>query len=70
MECLMLFQSNPQSTHSLDDLAVRLGETRENLEPVIALFKKQGIIEQLQGPGDDLYRYREPEASTEFEIGP
>ncbi|MCD2137999.1 hypothetical protein [Salinicoccus halitifaciens] len=70
MECLMLFQSDPQSTHSLEDLSACLGEKAECLESVISLLVKQGIIKQIQEAEHKVYRYREPEISPEFEIGP
>lgn len=70
MECIMLFQSNPQSAHSLEDLSENLDRNEEDLEPVLELLMKQGIIEQFQKAGKTLYRYQEPETASEFEMDP
>ncbi|MFC3418973.1 hypothetical protein ACFOLA_05730 [Salinicoccus hispanicus] len=70
MECIMLFQSNPQSTHSLEELSDRLNHTVEDLQPVMELLMKQGIVEQLDTSGPERYRYHEPEAASEFEMNP
>ncbi|WP_156956083.1 hypothetical protein [Salinicoccus luteus] len=66
----MLFQSNPQSAHSLEDLSENLDRNEEDLEPVLELLMKQGIIEQFQKAGKTLYRYQEPETASEFEMDP
>lgn len=68
MECIMLFQSDPQSSHSLEELSDRLDSTVEDLQPVTELLMKQGIIEQIQVSGEERYRYHEPEAASEFEM--
>ncbi|KIH70631.1 hypothetical protein [Salinicoccus roseus] len=70
MECIMLFQSNPQSAHSLEALSKHLGKEEDELEPILEMLMKQGIIEQFHDEGKALYRYQEPEAASEFEMDP
>ncbi|GAB3057267.1 hypothetical protein ACFOU0_03155 [Salinicoccus sesuvii] len=70
MECIILFQSDPQSSHSLEELSNRLDRTVEDLRIVTELLMKQGIIEQVQLSGEKRYRYHEPETASGFEMRP
>ncbi|MCG1009767.1 hypothetical protein J4760_07015 [Salinicoccus sp. ID82-1] len=70
MECIMLFQSDPMSSHSLEELSNKLDQPAEDLESIMEMLEKQGIIEQLHASGQKRYRYHEPEATSEFEMNP
>ncbi|RLQ84890.1 hypothetical protein [Planomicrobium sp. Y74] len=68
MDCMMLFQSNPSLTVTVEELVGKMGETYENLQPVLDLLLKQGIIRKSGEIPALLFSYQEPVTVAEFEF--
>lgn len=68
MDCMMLFQSNPSSAVTVEELVSKMGETHENLQPVLDLLLKQGIIRKSGEVPALLFSYQEPVTVAEFEF--
>ncbi|MEC5422970.1 hypothetical protein QGM71_05590 [Virgibacillus sp. C22-A2] len=66
-ECMMLFQSNPYMTESVEGIGTRLGRKKEELYPILDLLVKQGIVQLMGKEPTPLYRYSEPVIITEFD---
>jgi hypothetical protein len=67
MECTMLFQSNPLIAITVQELERKLNKAKEELQPVLSMLIKQGIIQQTGDGANLLFRYQEP--ATIEEIG-
>lgn len=68
MECMMLFQSDPLLAVTIEELAGKLGGKQEELQPVLDLLVKQGIVRQTGEVPMLLFSYQELVTVAEFEI--
>ena len=68
VECLVLFQSNPLLAMSLEEVAGKLGGKQEDLQPVLELLMRQGIVGQSGDGPAKFFSYKEPVTVAEFEI--
>ncbi|WP_088007101.1 hypothetical protein [Indiicoccus explosivorum] len=68
MECMMLFQSDPLLALSIDELAGKLGIKQEEIQLVLDLLVKQGIIRQSADAPAQLFTYQEPVTVAEFDV--
>ncbi|WP_053218279.1 helix-turn-helix domain-containing protein [Virgibacillus senegalensis] len=60
MECSVLFQANPSRALTVDEIQRKLRKTKIELDPVLTLLMKQGIVKRVDNSGNESYRYQEP----------
>ena len=68
LECTMLFEANPYLIETARGLESRLGRKSEDLEPVLELLVKQGILQKVGAGPSAVFRYQEPTTHSEFDF--
>jgi predicted transcriptional regulator len=68
MECTMLFQANPSVLETIASLEERLGRKREDIQHVIDVLVKQGIVEKTGNDPVPSFLYKKPAVKTESDL--
>jgi predicted transcriptional regulator len=68
MECTMLFQANPSVLETIESLEERLGRKKEDIQHVIDVLLKQGIVEKSGNDPAPSFLYKKPAVNTESDL--